>query len=140
MKFVAEPQGPKELPIDESIVQKVISEEWATCFMSYLIHLYREGNGWRKLTPPVEVMAYTNEYKVESDTVARFMVEFIQPLEEDVVPESVNWNTITATFQEWKRSNEVVGRAAATDLKKKLEERFGKYPRNGWTAFRFGAV
>jgi P4 family phage/plasmid primase-like protien len=140
MKFVPEPQGPRELPIDESIVQKVISEEWATCFMSYLIHLYREGNGWRKLTPPTEVMAYTNEYKVESDTVARFMVEFIQPLEENVIPESVNWNTITATFQEWKRSNEVVGRAAASDLKKKLEERFGKYPRNGWTSFRFGGV
>jgi P4 family phage/plasmid primase-like protien len=140
MKFVSEPQGPKELPIDESIVQKVISDEWATCFMSYLVHLYREGNGWRKLTPPVEVMAYTNEYKVESDTVARFILEFMQPLEPDVVPESVTWNSITATFQEWKRSNEIVGRAAATDLKKKIEERFGKYPNRGWTAFRFGAL
>jgi phage/plasmid-associated DNA primase len=51
---------------------KVVSEEWATCFMSYLIALYKEGNGWRKLTPPMEVMAYTNEYKEESDVIARF--------------------------------------------------------------------
>ena len=60
MKFVSDPHGPHQLPVDESIVQKVVSEEWATCFMSYLIHLYKEGNGWRKITPPQEVMAYTN--------------------------------------------------------------------------------
>jgi hypothetical protein len=45
--------------------------------MSYLIHLYKEGNGWRKITPPVEVMAYTNEYKEESDVIARFVREYV---------------------------------------------------------------
>jgi phage/plasmid-associated DNA primase len=140
MKFVPEPQGSKELPIDESIIQKVVSEEWATCFMSYLVHMFREGKGWRKLTPPVEVMAYTAEYKVESDTIARFILDFMHPLDPEVIPEAIAWSSITATFQEWKRSNEIAGRAAATDLKKKLEERFGKYPNRGWTSFQFGAL
>jgi P4 family phage/plasmid primase-like protien len=141
MKFVPEPKGDKELPIDESIVQKVVSEEWATCFMAYLIALYKEGNGWRKLTPPTEVMAYTNEYKVESDILARFLQEYFRPIETPPgdLPDPVSWNTITSTFQDWKRSNEVGFRGgSATDLKKRIEAQYGKQPRNGWTSFQFG--
>lgn len=143
MKFVPDPQLRNELPIDETIVQKVVSEEWATCFMSYLIALYKEGNGWRKLTPPIEVMAYTNEYKEESDIIARFMREYFHAVEATGDPETsgtepVTWQSITATFQEWKRSNEVGNRGNVSDLKKRVEAQYGKYPRNGWISFRFG--
>ena len=139
MKFVHDPQGPKELPVDESIIQKVVSEEWATCFMSYMIDLYRTGNGWHKLSPPSEVMAYTNDYKVESDVIARFMLDYIHAPEPDVDADGVTWQSITATFQEWKRGNEVGFQGGkAADLRKKLEERYGKYPKGGWTAFRCG--
>ena len=144
MKFVSDPKLPNELPMDESIVRKVVSEEWATCFMSYLIHLYKEGNGWRKLVPPQEVMAYTNEYKEESDVIARFLREYMHAPEtaigdpEAPEPEPVSWQSISTTFQEWKRQNELVGRGSAPDLKKRLESLYGKYPRNGWISFRFG--
>jgi len=144
MKFVAEPRGPHELPVDESIVQKVVSEEWATCFMAYLIHLYREGNGWRKLTPPQEVMAYTNEYKEESDVIARFIREYVHDVgtivgDPDVmVPEPVSWNGVAQTFQTWKKENELANRGSATELQKRLIGQFGKMPRGGWTSFRFG--
>jgi P4 family phage/plasmid primase-like protien len=143
MKFVAEPRLPNELPIDETIVQKVVSEEWATCFMNYLIAVYKDGRGWRKLTPPVEVMAYTNEYKEESDVIARFIREYFHPVDvtgdpEASSPEPVTWQSITATFQEWKRSNEVANRGNIQELKKRVEAEFGKYPRNGWISFRFG--
>lgn len=144
MKFVPEPQGPKELPIDESIVQKTSSDEWATCFMAYLIHLYKEGNGWRKLVPPQEVMAYTNEYKNESDVIARFISEYIRAPETAVgdtgapANEAVTWNSVSNTFQEWKRQNEFSGRASASELRKRLEGMYGNYPRNGWISFRFG--
>ena len=141
MKFVPEPRSPNELPIDESIVQKVVSEEWATCFMAYLIHLYKEGNGWRKIVPPEEVMAYTNEYKEESDIIARFLREHCHREERmpGAEPEQVSWSTITTTFQDWKRSNELGARGNATDLKKRMEAQFGKMPRGGWISFRFGA-
>lgn len=144
MKFVAEPRGPNELPMDESIVQKVVSEEWATCFMAYLIHLYKEGNGWRKLVPPQEVMAYTNEYKEESDVIARFLREYVHELENGVtdpdalLPDPASWTSIAATFQTWKKENELANRGSAQDLQKRLNAQFGKMPRGGWTSFRFG--
>lgn len=143
-KFVHEPKLPNELPIDESIVQKVVSTEWATCFMAYLVHLYKEGNGFRKLSPPEEVMAYTNEYKKESDVIARFLDEFVHKVEitegdPEQLIDATTWTTITTTFQEWKRNNELGSRgSSATELKKRLETLYGKCSRNGWTAFRFG--
>jgi P4 family phage/plasmid primase-like protien len=143
-KFVHDPKAPNELPIDESIMSKTQSPEWAECFMTYLIHLYEEGMGHPKLKAPKEVDAFTQEYKVESDTIARFLTEYVhdpeqQPGDPEVeVPDQVSWQTITNTFQEWKRSNDV--RAGNTmELKKRLETKYGKMPRNGWSAFRFGA-
>jgi P4 family phage/plasmid primase-like protien len=145
MKFVAEPHGPNELPMDESIVRKVVSEEWATCFMSYMIALYKEGNGWRKLTPPMEVMAYTNEYKEESDVIARFLREYVHSPETAIgdpdapIPDAISWPSVSTTFQEWKRQNDLDrARGSVTELRKRLEAQFGKYPRNGWISFRFG--
>lgn len=140
MKFVHEPKLPNELPIDESIVQKCLSADWATCFMAYLVHLYKEGNGWRKISPPEEVMEYTQEYKEESDVIARFLREHVRISEEtdpEQEKEPVTWNFITTKFQEWKRSNELSARASATELKKRMESQFGKYPKNGWMSFQF---
>jgi P4 family phage/plasmid primase-like protien len=149
MKFVPHPSSPNELPIDETIVQKVVSEEWAECFMSYLIQLYKDGNGWRKLTPPGKVMEYTNEYKEESDIIARFLREYIHPLSDpagsgeptgDGPPEPTLKTSLTTSFQEWKRANELHGRASSTELLKRIEAQYGKYPRGGWTSFRFGTA
>jgi P4 family phage/plasmid primase-like protien len=142
MKFVPDPKLPNELPVDETIIKKVVSEEWATCFMNYLIHLYKQGNGFHKLVPPEEVMAYTNDYKQESDILARFMEEYCHrhpegPTDpEAVAPAAVTWNEVATTFQTWKRNED--GRGSTTDLKKRMEAAFGKYPRGGWTCFRFG--
>ena len=143
-KFVHEPRLPNEHPIDESIMEKVGSPEWATCFMAYMAHLYKEGAGLRGTVPPKEVDAYTNEYKEESDVIARFLREYVHTPEtaigdpDSLGPEPVSWPSISTMFQEWKRQNELVGRGSAPDLKKRLEAQFGKYPRNGWISFRFG--
>jgi P4 family phage/plasmid primase-like protien len=141
-KFVANPSGPHQHMVDETIQQKVLSPEWATCFMNYLIHLYTEGKGLGKLSPPAEVDAYTNEYQDDSDVVARFLREYVHTREEaeDEEVVSVNWSDVSATFQEWKRQNELSYRGSATDLKKRLEDRFGKSRRGGWTGFTFGNV
>jgi P4 family phage/plasmid primase-like protien len=142
-KFVHEPKAPNELPMDESIMHKVLSQEWAECFMSYLIHLYTVGKGLHKLNPPNEVEAYTSEYKEDSDSIAKFMAEMFHPLDGGEMPgeypETVSWTTIMATFQEWKRGNEV-SKGGVQDLRKRIESTYGKMPKNGWTAFRFGAA
>ena len=137
-KFVYEPKAANELPMDESIMNKVLSKEWAECFMSYLVHLYVEGKGLSKLNPPREVDAYTNEYKEDSDAIAKFMSEYFR--ETDIstgsTPDAVAWTTIMATFHEWKRSNEVRS-GGVQDLRKRIESMYGKMPTGGWTSFRF---
>jgi phage/plasmid-associated DNA primase len=128
--------------VDETIQQKVLSPEWATCFMNYLVHLYSEGKGLGKLSPPAEVDAYTNEYQDDSDVIARFIREYIHTREATAGEElnSIAWSEVSSTFQEWKRQNELGHRGSATELKKRLEDRFGKVRRGGWTAFTFGVV
>jgi P4 family phage/plasmid primase-like protien len=147
-KFVHDPKLPHELPIDESIMQKVVSIEWATCFMAYLVHLYKSGGGLRKLSPPPEVEVFTNEYKEESDVIARFMREYIHPLSDpagsgepsgDGPPDPTTTTKLNETFKEWKRVNEIHA-GNPQDLKKRIEVAHGKYPRNGWTSFRFGTA
>jgi P4 family phage/plasmid primase-like protien len=145
-KFVHNPVGEHEYPIDETIMQKVQSVEWAECFMSYLIHLYTEGHGHTKLAPPTEVEQYINEYKGESDVIARFLSDYVHIIDKTAVedpgmpayPEPVSWSTIATTFQTWKRENEVGNRGSATELKKRLVEAYEPMPRGGWTSFRFG--
>jgi phage/plasmid-associated DNA primase len=142
MKFVAEPKAKNELPMDDRIVQKVVSVEWATCFLSYMVHTFKEGKGWRKLTPPDEVMEYTNEYKEESDVIARFLREMVHANDEPPVDgplEATTKTMLNAAFQDWKRSNEIMGRASTTELNKRIETMYGKYPKNGWTSFRLGS-
>ena len=142
-KFVHDPKAKNELPMDESIMHKVLSEEWAECFMAYLIHLHKEGKGLTKLNPPKEVDAYTQEYQQESDVIAQFMAEMFHPLDDGQMPgeypETVAWTSIMATFQEWKRGNEI-GKGGMQDLRKRIESVYGKMPKNGWTAFRFGTA
>jgi putative DNA primase/helicase len=142
MKFVAEPRAHNELPIDDTIVYKVVSTEWATCFMNYLIHLLKEGKGWRKLTPPDEVMEYTNEYKEESDVVARFMRDMLVPTEkraDEPEPEKISKAQLISTFQQWKRDNDV-NRGSSDELAKRVEAAYGKYFKPGWSSFRFGTA
>lgn len=139
-KFVHEPRTANEYPIDESIMQKVLSPEWAECFMSYLVHVYTEGKGHHKLNAPDEVKAYTNEYKEDSDAIAKFMTEYFHPGTQSnpgEAPEPVQWTTVMATFHEWKRSNEVT-KGSVQELRKRVEAQFGKLPKSGWTSFYFG--
>ena len=112
--------------------------------MAYLVHLHKEGKGLPKLTPPKEVDAYTNEYKEESDAIARFLGEHVHALDESVTDpaqgyEKVSWNEITTTFKEWKRQNEITS-ASVTELRKRLEDTYGKLPHGGWSGFRFGTL
>ena len=143
-KFVANPKaGTNELEMDESIMHKVLSPEWAECFMAYLIHLHMEGKGLTRLTPPKDVEKYTNEYKEESDAIARFMGEFFHTNEETVTDpaeeyEKVSWTEIATSFKDWKRQNEVS--VGIQELRKRIETLYGKLPAGGWASFRFGQL
>ena len=141
-KFVSDPKLPNEKPIDESIVQKSQSKEWAEAFLSYLVFLYTKGKGFRKLTPPEKVMEYTSEYKEDSDVIAKFLHEKIHaygPVSEDEpLHEPTSWTSITSAFSEWKRTNELIGKGTPQELRKRIETTYSKMPRGGWTSFRCG--
>jgi P4 family phage/plasmid primase-like protien len=140
-KFVFEPKLPHEKLMNESMKQNCMSEAWATAFLSYLVHLFTEGNGLRKLVAPEKVMEYIAEYKEDSDVIAKFLREKIHvhpPLADgDQEREPQSWPSITMAFSEWKRANELM-KGSPADLKKRLEAAHGKMPRGGWASFRCG--
>ena len=143
-KFVVSPTKSHEKLMDESIQHKVVSTEWATCFLSYLVHLFKEGAGHRKLTPPGKIMAYTSDYKEDNDAIARFLREKVRAVAE-VPPAgeenaSVTWTAVQIMFNEWKRTNDIHrgNGASGVELKKRLEATYGKVPSGGWTSFLLG--
>jgi P4 family phage/plasmid primase-like protien len=143
-KFVVNPTQRHEKLMDESIQAKVVSTEWASCFLSYLVHLFKEGGGHRKLTPPGKVMAYTSDYKEDNDVIAKFIREKIHvtpqppPAGEEAV--AVTWSGLVVAYNEWKRANDMMGKqgASSNELRKRLDGTYGKYPIGGWTSFRLG--
>jgi P4 family phage/plasmid primase-like protien len=143
-KFVVNPTKSNEKLMDESIQAKVVSTEWASCFLSYLIHLFKEGNGHRKLTPPKKVMAYTTDYKEDNDVIAKFLREKIHTAPE--LPPgmeeraSVTWAGLTVAYNEWKRANEYSHKPGSSlqELRKRVDATYGKYPIGGWSSFVLG--
>jgi len=140
-KFVFDPKLPHEKLMNESMKQNCMSEQWATAFLSYLVHLFTEGKGLRKLAAPDKVMEYIAEYKEDSDVIAKFIREKIHPLPdmtETEQREAQSWSSITSAFGDWKRQNELMGKGTPAELKKRIEGTYKKMPKGGWTSFRCG--
>lgn len=140
-KFVAEPKLSHEKPIDESIVQKSQSKEWAEAFLSYLVFLYTKGKGFRKLVPPEKVMEYTSEYREDSDVIAKFIREKIHKVEKSDTGDMIQmkWSDITSEFRAWKQTNDPTSKATVADLKKQVESTCEKAgPGNRWSSYRCG--
>jgi P4 family phage/plasmid primase-like protien len=134
-KFVPKPSESNEFPMDETIQFKVKSKLWATPFLSYLVHLLKEEKGIRKLVAPPKVLEYTSEYQNDNDGIAKFISEKISLLVEGDEIQQVDKTTLRRVFKTWKDDNEQ-RTLSPTDLEKKIEQRFGKYPRGGWTSFK----
>jgi phage/plasmid-associated DNA primase len=134
-KFVSNPCAPNEYPLDESIQFSVNTSEWATPFLSYLVHILKEGNGLRKLVAPQDVLQYTNEYQHENDAIAKFISEKIAKVEDenDIVP--VDKMALRRTFKSWKDENDQ-RTLMPLDMEKRIELMFGKYTSGGWKTFK----
>ena len=71
-KFTDNPTKPNEFKIDNTLKNKI--EPWGATFISYLIHIYNtEYKLLSYLVDPDEVMASTNQYKMEND----FYTEYV---------------------------------------------------------------
>jgi phage/plasmid-associated DNA primase len=138
-KFVPNPTAPNELPDDKTIQMKVESVEWAECMMNYLVTIFKEGHGFRKLPVPEKVTLSTSEYKSETDVIGRFISEFIHPLDADekVADTKLTITQMNADFQRWKQNNSI-SQGSTAELKKRMEATYTKYPNGGWDSFRYG--
>lgn len=139
-KFVVSPTAPNEFPLDESIQFSVNTVEWATPFLSYLVHVLKEGQGLRKLVSPPEVLEYTKDYREENDAIARFITEKIVPFTEenleiqtDIVP--VSRSAVRQAFKSWKEENDQRSLLPG-EMEKRIELMFGKFPVGGWLNFK----
>jgi P4 family phage/plasmid primase-like protien len=133
-KFVPKPSEPNEFPMDESIQYSVVSKSWATPFLAYLVHVLKEGNGLRKLSAPSKVLEYTSEYRNDNDGIAKFMSDKLVKLAEDEEPAYVDKTTLKRAFKLWMTDNDL--RLSPSDMEKRVEAQYGKYPKKGWTNFR----
>ena len=133
-KFTENPKEINQFLIDESIQYLVNSQEWATPFLSYMIHTLKEGRGFHKLQAPPKVMEYTSEYRNDNDGIARFINEKIQAI--DIESESgITKSILSSVFKIWKIQNELTS-LSITDLEKRIIEKFGKAPWGGWKNFK----
>jgi P4 family phage/plasmid primase-like protien len=131
-KFVVSPAAANEFPLDESIQFSVNTSEWATPFLSYLVHVLREGQGLRKLVAPPEVLEYTSDYRNENDAIAKFISEKIVASTEG---EAIEKTALRRTFKAWKDENDQRS-LQPQDMEKRIIELFGKYPSGGWKNFQ----
>jgi P4 family phage/plasmid primase-like protien len=134
-KFVPSPQAKNEYPMDEAIQFAVNSKEWATPFLSYLVHVLKEGNGLPKLSAPSKVMEYTSEYRSDNDGIAKFVYDKISALAEGDEIVQVEKAHLKRVFKNWKDDNDLRTLSPA-DMEKRIEALYGKYPRGGWTNFK----
>jgi P4 family phage/plasmid primase-like protien len=128
-KFVDKPTESYHFPIDEAIQHAVNSVQWATPFLAYLVYLLKEQRG-QKITTPAKVLEYTDEYRNDTDGIAKFISEKIEDGEGSVVKAQLQ-----SVFKQWKIQNEQVT-LSLPDLTKRLTEKYGKMPTGGWTNFR----
>jgi P4 family phage/plasmid primase-like protien len=134
-KFIDSPKDSNEFLIDETIQYMVNSQEWATPFLSYMIHTLKEGKGFHKLQAPTKVMEYTSDYRNDNDGIARFLNEKIAKTDDDDEPSLITKDILRSVFKIWKIQNELTS-LSITDLEKRIIEKFGKSPRGGWLNFK----
>ena len=131
-KFVVTPTEPNEFPLDESIQHSVVSKEWATPFLTYLVSILKDETGLRKLVAPPEVMEYTSEYRNDNDGIAKFISEKLKLWAEGNDIQQVDKASLRRTFKTWKEDNDQRTLVPA-DMEKRVISMFGPYPKNGWT-------
>jgi len=134
-KFVSTPVAQNEFPLDETIQFKVVTVEWATPFLAYLVDVLKEGKGLRKLPAPQKVLEYTTEYRNENDGISKFMTEKIVPWQEGEEIVQVDKTTLRRVFKQWRDENDQ-RTLSITEMEKRIEIQYGKSPKGGWTNFK----
>ena len=130
-KFTDNPTKQNEFIIDNTLKQKI--EQWAPTFISYLIHIYNtEYKSKTYLSEPPEVMAFTNQYKMENDYYTEFITEKINITNN--VNDTIKRDDLCNDFKDWyKNTYDSKNVPKKSDIIKFMSKQFGE-PKGGYYA------
>ena len=135
-KFTDNPTKSNEFMIDNTLKQKI--EKWAPTFVSYLIHIYNtEYKSKTYLAEPNEVMAFTNQYKMENDFYTEFITEKI--IITNILTDTIGKDDLWEEFKEWyKKTYDSKNVPKKIDFIKFMSKQFGEPIKNsGYTNITF---
>ena len=127
-KFTDNPTKTNEFMIDNTLKQKI--EQWAPTFVSYLIHIYNtEYKSKTYLAEPIEVMAFTNQYKMENDFYTEFITERITITNNST--DTIGKEDLWEEFKEWyKKTYDSKNVPKKIDFIKFMSKQFGEPIKN----------
>jgi P4 family phage/plasmid primase-like protien len=130
-KFTNTPIKPNEFLIDINLKQKI--EQWAPIFASYLVHIYlTEYKIKPYLTEPPEVIASTNQYKMENDYLTEYFTECISITTDE--SNTVGINKLWDSYKEWfKKAYELKLATKRQEFIKFIIKKLGEPTRKGYT-------
>lgn len=100
-KFTDNPTKPNEFKIDTMLKQKI--EQWGPAFISYLLHIFNTQYKTKTyLKEPEEVMASTNQYKMENDFYTEYVVDRISKT--DNPKNTIYTEAVFEDFKIWYKS------------------------------------
>jgi P4 family phage/plasmid primase-like protien len=128
-KFTDNPTKSNEFMIDNTLKQKI--EQWAPTFISYLIHIYNtEYKSKTYLTEPIEVMAFTNQYKMENDFYTEFITDKI--IITNNVNDTIGRDNLWEEFKDWyKKTYDSKIIPKKMDFIKFMSKQFGEPMKGG---------
>ena len=129
-KFTDNPTKSNEFMIDNTLKQKI--EQWAPTFISYLIHIYNtEYKSKTYLAEPDEVMAFTNQYKMENDFYTEFITDKIIITNND--NDTISRDNLWEEFKDWyKKTYDSKNPPKKSDLMKFMTKQFGEPIKGGY--------
>jgi len=135
-KFTDTPTKPNEFMIDNTLKHKI--EQWAPTFISYLIHIYNtEYKSKTYLTEPIEVMAFTNQYKMENDYYTEFINDKITITNNN--NDTISRDNLWEEFKDWyKKAYDSKNQPKRTDFIKYITKQFGEpHKTNGYRNIKY---
>jgi P4 family phage/plasmid primase-like protien len=100
-KFTDNPTKANEFKIDKNLKQEI--KKWGPSFMSYLINIYQTAYKGKFLVEPSEVMASTNQYKMENDFYTEYLMDRV--IQTDNVKDTISKETLWEAFRSWFKTN-----------------------------------
>jgi len=136
-KFMDSPTKPNEFVIDTMLKQKI--EQWASTFISYLIHIFNtEYKSKTYLKEPDEVMASTKQYKMENDFYTEYIIDRIEVTSNP--KNMIGCETLCEDFKAWyKRAYETKVIPKKSDIIKFMTKTLGEPVKRRFINIKFNS-